>query len=392
MPSNRPTRGRCATAGLAALALLALGACSTASGGAGAAATGGGSGAPAGPIVVTATDTECTLSAATAAAGTVTFRITNQGSKTNEFYVYATGDRIVGEVENITPGLSRELKIEMSDPGTLTTACKPGMVGDGIRAAFVVTGTAAPSKTDEKVAAAIAAYTTYVGTQADDLVAKTTEFVAGVKAGDVAAAKALYPRARLPWERIEPVAASFGDLDPKIDGREDVVSEGTAFTGYHRLEKDLWIDGLQADSAAIADQLLADVTTIAADAKKVELTGLSIASGAKALLDEVATGKVTGEEERYSHTDLSDFQGNVEGSAAALDALQPVIQARQPALQTTLDSTYQALWAALTSHRDTTGAYVAYTALTPDQVKTLSVTLDAFSEQVAQVPAVVEQT
>ena len=210
---------------------------------------------------MTATDTECTLSAVTAAAGTLTFAVTNKGTKVNEFYVYAAGDRIVGEVENITPGLSRELKIEVTEPGTLTTACKPGMVGDGIRAPFTVTGTAAPGKTDEKVATAIAAYTTYVGQQADALVAQTSPFVAAVKAGDVATAKALYPKARLPWERIEPVAESFGDLDPKIDGREDVVAEGMAFTGYHRLEKDLWVDGLKADSAAMADQLLADVTT-----------------------------------------------------------------------------------------------------------------------------------
>jgi iron uptake system component EfeO len=406
MPSTRPTRRRPAVAGLSVLAVLSLGALSAcgsatgsgasgaggASGGSGQSTASGPAGGAAGRIAVTATDTECTLSTTTAPAGTLTFAVTNQGSKVNEFYVYAAGDRILGEVENITPGLSRELKLEVTEPGPLTTACKPGMVGDGIRAAFTVTGTAAPGKTDAKVAAAIAAYQSYVGQQADDLVTQTGQFVAAVKAGDVAAAKSLYPKARLPWERIEPVAEAFGDLDPKIDGREDVTSEGMAFTGYHRLEKDLWVDGLKADSPAIADQLLADVTTIAAEAKKVELTGLSIASGAKALLDEVATGKVTGEEERYSHTDLWDFQGNVEGSAAALEALEPVVQARKPALQTSLDSTYQALWTVLTSHRDASGAYVSYTALSPDQVKALSVALDAFSEQVAQVPGVVEQS
>ena len=101
------------------------------------------------------------------------------------------------------------------------------------------------------------------------------------------------------------------------------------------------------------------------------------------------TEEETGEEERYSHTDLWDFQGNVEGSAAALEALKPVIQARQPELQTAIDTTYTALWSALTSHRGATGEYVVYTALTPDQVKALSVALDAFSEQVARVPAVV---
>lgn len=61
--------------------------------------------------------------------------------------------------------------------------------------------------------------------------------------GKVADAKALYPKARGHWEEIEPVAEPFGDLDPKIDGREDIIAEGVAFTGYHRLEKDLWVDG-----------------------------------------------------------------------------------------------------------------------------------------------------
>jgi iron uptake system component EfeO len=368
--------------------LLVLTACSSgtdSSGGATASSSAGG------PISVTATDTECALSTTSADAGTITFQVKNTGSKVNEFYVYAVGDRIVGEVENITPGLSRELKVEVTEPGTFTTACKPGMVGDGIRAAFTVTGTAVAGKTDEKVAQAIADYKVYVADQADELVTGTTEFVTAVKSGDVAKAKELYPRARLPWERIEPVAESFGDLDPKIDGREDVVDEGMTFTGYHRLEKDLWVDGLRPDTAAIADQLLADVTTIATEAKKVDPNGLTIANGAKALLDEVATGKVTGEEERYSHTDLWDFQGNVEGSAAALAVLKPVIAERNPTLQTSLDSTYAALWKELTSHKSASGEYALYTSLTPEQIKALTVALDAFSEQVAQVAGVIEQ-
>ena len=68
------------------------------------------------------------------------FTVTNSGSKVNEFYVYAEGDRIMGEVENIAPGLTRELLVELPEPGTYETACKPGMVGDGIRAPFTVTG------------------------------------------------------------------------------------------------------------------------------------------------------------------------------------------------------------------------------------------------------------
>ena len=228
-----------------------------------------------------------------------------------------------------------------------------------------------------------------MATQSDELLTGTEAFVAAVKAGDVAKAKALYPTARLPWETIEPVAESFGDLDPRIDGREDVVEEGMKFTGYHRLEKDLWLSGLQEDSTAIADQLLADVKEIAARSKTVEPTALTIANGAKALLDEVATGKITGEEERYSHTDLWDFRGNLQGSQSALETLRPVVSERDPALQKALDARFGELNKLLESHR-VAGAFVSYEKLSDADIKALTVSLDALGEQVSRVPGVVE--
>ena len=389
-PALRPAARAVVPVALSLAAVLALTGCTdkpTATAGS-TVAGGGGAG---GPIAVNATDTACELSATTAKAGTVTFQITNSGSKVNEFYLYAEGDRIVSEVENITPGLSRQLKVEITEPGTFTTACKPGMVGDGLRGAFTVTGTAVKGSADSKVAKAITDYKAFVASEADEFVDGTKEFVAAVKAGNVAQAKSLYAQARHPWEAIEPVAEALGDLDPKIDGREDVIADGIAFTGYHRLEKDLWKDGLQKDSGAIADQLLADVTEIAAKSKTVEPTALSIANGAKALLDEVATGKITGEEERYSHTDLWDFDGNLEGSRQALAVLRPVIAERDPALQKALDADFTELSSLLAQHK--TGAdYQSYTALTDADIKELTVSLDALSEQVSKVPGVVEAT
>jgi iron uptake system component EfeO len=366
--------------------LLALAACTSSGGASGAASS---SAAGGGPIAVQATDSQCGVAAATAPAGTITFQVQNTGSKVTEFYVYGAGDRIVGEVENITPGLSRELKVEITEPGTFTTACKPGMVGDGIRAAFTVTGTAQPGSADQKVAKAITDYQAYVAEQSAELLTGTEAFVAAVKAGDVAKAKALYTPARVPWERIEPVAESFGDLDPKIDGREDVVEEGLPFTGYHRLEKDLWVDGLKPDSSAIADQLLVDVKTIVDKAKGVDFTALSIANGAKELLDEVATTKITGEEERYSHTDLADMKANLQGSQSALEVLRPVIAERQADLATALDAAFTTINQALDQYQKGMD-YAPLTDLTADQVKDLTVKLDALSEQVAKVPGVVE--
>lgn len=346
--------------------------------------------AGAGAIAVEATDSECKVARTEAPAGTVEFRVTNKGSQVNEFYVYAQDGRVMGEVENITPGLSRSFKVELTEPGTYETACKPGMKGDGIRADFTVTGSTATGAagSDEKLAAAVAAYEKYVAHEADELLEHTEEFTAAVKAGDVAKAKNLYAQARGPWEEIEPVAESFGDLDPKIDGREDVVEDGMDFTGYHRLEKDLWKDGLQEDSGAVADQLLADVEQVVTKAKAVELNPLQIANGSKALLDEMATGKVTGEEERYSHTDLYDFAANFEGSKQAVGALRPALQERDPELLKAIDAAFAALDAELEKHRSGEG-YVTYTTLSDAEVKALTVKLDAVSEQVAKVAGVV---
>ncbi len=342
-----------------------------------------------GPVTVAASDTECVLSRTEVPTGTVEFAVTNGGSAVTEFYVYGDGERVLGEVENIGPGLTRTVHIELPEPGTYATACKPGMVGDGIRGELTVTGSsAAPTSEDPDLASATAEYQRYVADQADELIDRTTEFVALVTAGRVAEAKALYPAARTPWERIEPVAESFGDLDPRIDGREDVLAEGMDFTGYHRLEKDLWESGLQPDSGAVADQLLADVTEVAARAKAVELTPLQLANGSKALLDEIATGKITGEEERYSHTDLWDFAANLEGSREAVRALRPFVAAADPALAERLDSRGQALADLLATHRDGDG-FVAYPSLTPAEVKALTEALDAFAEPVATLAGLV---
>ena len=173
-----------------------------------------------------------------------------------------------------------------------------------------------------------------------------------------------------------------------MHGREDVVEEGMEFTGYHRLEKDLWESGLRADSAAIADRLLADVTELVAKAKAVQLNPLQLANGSKALLDEIATGKITGEEERYSHTDLWDFEANFEGSRAAIQALRPYLLSQDPGLVETIDARATALGDLLETHRAGDG-FVLYTELTPADVRTLTEALDAFAEPVATVAGVV---
>jgi iron uptake system component EfeO len=346
-----------------------------------------------GAITVTAGDTTCELSRTEAPAGHLSFTITNTGTKVTEFYLYGAGDRIIGEVENIGPGLSRKLSVEVADGGAYTSACKPGMVGDGIRAPFTVTGQARQSTdTNTQLAEAVAGYKRYITSQIDTLIPETEEFAEAVKAGDVAKAKEEFPKSRAYWERIEPVAESFGDIDPKTDGREDDErGPGETFTGYHRLEKDLWVSGLQADSGAIADKLVADMKDLQNRVKTLQLTPVQLANGAKELLDEVATRKITGEEDRYSHTDLWDFKANVEGSQAAIAALRPVIDAKDPALGPVLDQRFAAVNQLLEGYRSGEG-FKLYTDLKPEDTKKMAEAVDALGEPVSKVAGVVTQT
>lgn len=95
--------------------------------------------AAAGPqVTVTATDTTCTASATEGKTGTTSFAVTNNGTKVTELYVYGKDNSVLAEVENISPGLKRDLTVDFKEPGTYQLACKPGMVGDGIRTGFTV--------------------------------------------------------------------------------------------------------------------------------------------------------------------------------------------------------------------------------------------------------------
>jgi iron uptake system component EfeO len=333
-------------------------------------------------VAVSANDSSCALGATQVSAGVVKFAVTNSGSKITEFYVFQ-GDRALGEVENIAPQTTRTLSVELT-AGDYRGVCKPGMVGDGISAAFTVTGTAAALSDDQKLADAVANYQQYVISQADLLVPATKQFTDAVRAGDIAEAKRLFPVARAPYEAIEPVAESFGELDPAIDAREGDTEPGVEWTGYHVIEKHLWVDGDISADAALADKLDADIAALAALVRTVALNPLQIANGAKELLDEVATSKITGEEDRYSHTDLWDFAANIAGAKAAVDTLRPALAERDAVLMSDVDTAFAVLQALLANHQVGDG-YRLYTELADADIQELQDAVSALAEPISKV-------
>jgi iron uptake system component EfeO len=357
----------------------------------------GNSGGGGGALTVKSTSKACEISASKAPSGNLVFKVTNDGSEVTEFYLLADdGLRIVGEVENIGPGLTRNLVVQ-AGPGSYFTACKPGMVGDGIRSPFTVTDSGAKLATGDVAAlldTATEQYRLYVRDQVAQLVGKTQKFADLYVAGDDDAARALYAVARTHWERVEPVAESFGDLDPRLDLREADLEEGQEWTGWHAIEKDLWppTAGYTAFTAtkraALAEQLVADTDELSTRVQQLTFNATQLGNGAKELLDEVATGKVTGEEEIWSHTDLWDFQANVDGARIAFEALQPALDTKNPALAATLTERFSALQTLLDQYRDGDG-FVLYTDLTDEQVKELAAAVNALSEPLAELTAAV---
>ena len=342
-------------------------------------------------ITVTASDSACELSGTEGATGANTFVITNNGTKVTEFYVYGEGERVMGEVENISPGLQRKLIVQLGEAGTYQTACKPGMVGDGIRGDFKVTGDSVKIDEAGKFKEASESYKRYVNSQTDALIAATQIFVDAVKKGDVNAAKAQFPIARTYYERIEPVAESFpNDLDPRIDLREADLEPGQKWTGFHRLEKDLWVTGLQPDSNAMADQLMADVKELDNGVKAPSWTidSTQIAGGAQGLLDEVAASKITGEEDTFSHTDLWDFKANVDGSQTAVASVRPILDERNADLGKKVDQRFADVDALLEKYRQGDG-FVFYDKVTEPQRQELSRAIEALSKEVSQVQGVI---
>jgi iron uptake system component EfeO len=384
---------------LSALALAApfLAACTEDAGSADSAAVGGNPRA----LTVESSDDACTVSATEAPAGTLTFDVTNTGSTVTEFYLLGEdGQRIVGEVENIGPGLSRKMTVS-APAGSYFTACKPGMEGDGIRARFTVTESdQAPTVSgggvqESAVEEAQEKYADYVQDEAAQLLVQTRQFVELYKSGQDDRARALYPEARTHWERIETVAESFGDLDPRTDLREADLEPGQEWTGWHRIEKDLWPQRAmgytpltQQERATYADDLLENIRTLDDRVQGLTYTVDQIANGSRGLLEEVATGKVTGEEEYWSRTDLWDFQANVDGARVGYEGVEPIVDAKDPELAEELEERFAALQELLDAQKVGDG-FKTYDQLAQDEIKQLADAVNALSEPLSELTAAV---
>ena len=381
-------------------------------------------------IDVQAKEDVCTVATNSVESGTSTFSITNSGERVTEFYVLADdGLRVIAERENITPGSTADLTVQL-EPGSYFTACKPGLRGPNVgQAEFTVTGEPIQySESDEqRFNEARDNYVAFVKNEVSELLPKVEEFAEAYAAGNDEKAKELYPTTRVHYERIEPIAEALGVLDPRIDYREvDYIAEAdqlkeddptfTEWLGFHRMEKDLWppaADTKNADGAParegwepstpdkrreIADALIADVeelhTTVTAPdfAEENDITVDTVSNGAMGLLEEVATTKVTGEENWWSHKDLYDFQANIQGSRIAFDMVKGIAAERGEQgkkLVDEIESRFDDIQALLDQYGSLETGYVDYDEVDAGQLAKLTRALDALREPLSNLTGTV---
>ena len=244
------------------------------------------------------------------------------------------------------------------------------------------------------LSAELSAYQQFALEQMDQFLLDTEKFVNLFKAGDIEGAKAAYAPARMYFERSEPIAESFGDLDPRIDGRlADIQEEGKGeeeWSGYHKLEYALWEENTTKGYEAVADQLLADAKELHALVQTVEVTPDLMITGAVDLLNEVSTSKITGEEEIYSHTDLYDFKANIEGAEKIFEILRSKLEAKDSTLVATLDEKFKAVDDLLAQHTTADGGYISYEELTEENTKALAAAVNQLGEPLSQMGIILE--
>lgn len=346
-------------------------------------------------ISVISKDNSCDVAETKLATGSTTFTVKNEGDEATEFYVLSHDGAVAGEVSNIKPGDTRTLIVELQTPGSYIARCKPGMTGNGIDTDLDVTGDESHAAAhDAALTGAVNRYKGYVRQQVGKLQGVGRAFVAAVNAGDVERAKKLYPEARAPYERIEPVAEALpNDLDPRLDQREADLADGDEWSGFHKIEKDLWVsDTITPETKKTADQLGKDIQELndAVNSNDFTITAVHIATGAQELLDEISTSKITGEEDVFSHTDLWDFQANLEGSRAAIDSLQNPLDQRSPGVVKKVNKRFDDVQKLLNKYREGSG-FMSYDKVTDAQRKELSGALDHLTEAVSEVQGIIAQ-
>jgi iron uptake system component EfeO len=341
----------------------------------------------------------CTLDRDSVEAGPITFTVTNESATGVTEVELLSDQKILGEKENLAPGLDPVTFTVTLGGGDYQIYC-PG--ADPEMVPFTVTGEAATEPvgdTQQALQDGATQYATYVDEQVASMVQGVQTLQAAVESGDLAASQDAYAKARIFYERIESDVEGFvldgfkptdnhGNLDYLIDMRASNLDPEVGWHGFHAVERDLFGRQAITDSTKqLAAELTDNVTKLSELAKTLQYKPEDLANGAAGLLEEVQANKISGEEEEFSHIDLVDFAGNVEGAEQSFAYLKPGLEQIDGALTDTIAQRFDAVTTLLDTYRDASelGGYQRYTAeLKKSDANELSQTVQALQDSLSR--------
>jgi iron uptake system component EfeO len=338
------------------------------------------------PVAITVTGKGCEPNAVTVPEGKTIFKIKNASTRVLEWEIL-DGVMVVEERENIVPGFVMALTATLK-AGQYQMTC--GLLSNPKGTITVTAGGTTAAKAEpgaSDLAGPLAEYKTYVTKEVGDLVTNAKSFTDAVKAGKLQEAQSLYASTRQHYERIEPVAELFSDLDKSIDARADDFEKkenDPAFGGFHRIEKALYAEKTTTGMESVADRLMLDVQELQSRVAGLDIPPNKMVGGAAALIEEVAATKISGEEERYSGMDLWDFQANVDGAQKIFDLLHPLITTKNPKLDARIQANFNKVDGLLALYRNKDRQMSNYDKLSPRDRNALKGAITALAEDLSQ--------
>jgi iron uptake system component EfeO len=166
------------------------------------------------------------------------------------------------------------------------------------------------------------------------------------------------------------------------------VTVASQFIGFHRIEQLLWEDNTLKGTPALCAGLVKNEQQLLTLVKSASYNPLEMASGSTDLINEAATAKITGEEERYSNTDLPVLQANVDGAMEVVRLLTPYLDKKDPSVVAAISNQDAAVTKVLAALKaspgyDNTG-YIEYSAISDAQKKQLSGAINALAEDLSK--------
>ncbi len=322
-------------------------------------------------IVVNIHPHSCEPNALTVPAGRASFRIVNRSERAVEWEIL-DGVLVVEERENIAPGLSQVINANLQ-PGDYAITC--GLLSNP-RGTLHVTPTAASDAAAKAKPSMVAfvgplsEFRVYLAVQGSALIKAATALNQAIASGDLAQAQALYLPARAAYQRLAPAAQRLAELDNQINARADYFEkreQDPAFVGFHRLEYALFQQRKLDDVAPIAQRLLADVTVLKQQLLAQSLPPEQLVSIVVRNLNSLADVRAgSGEEERYSHSDLNGFAANAQTARKVVDLLRPMLSKSAAELLPKIDQALDDFDSQLNAFKSADG-YVSYDAVTAAQ-------------------------